>query len=228
MEEMMTRNAEPRAGRGRTPALLRALLVALLLVQGCGSDAPAGPDTTPVPPGTTVPTSALTFVPLGRNTPALRDTAASFWARVGDNREVRLYYLSRTGRTDSTEYLRFRVRNRSLLRRPDGSAFGPNDSLRITVRVVDLASLTVEFSPAGLRFDPNEPAELKLSFREKGGDLNDDGRTDAADAAVLARLGLWRREAASAPWVKLSSRTKVETDEIEADIIGFTSYAIAY
>jgi hypothetical protein len=201
---------------------------ALGLVQGCGGDDPTGLAPAPVPPGTTVPTSGLTFVPLGRNTPALRDTSASFWAKVGDEREVRLYYLPRAGQSDSTEYLRFRVRDESLLRRPDGTSFGPNDSLLITVRVVDLASLTVEFSPAGLRFDPDEPAELKLSFGEKDGDLNDDGRTDAADDAVLARLGLWRREAASLPWVKLSSRIKVETDEIEADITGFTSYAIAY
>jgi hypothetical protein len=230
MEETMIRNAEPRASRGRLPAVAMALFVmgALGLVQGCGGDDPTGLAPAPVPPGTTVPTSGLTFVPLGRNTPALRDTSASFWARVGDDREVRLYYLPRAGQSDSTEYLRFRVRDESLLRRPDGTSFGPNDSLLITVRGVDLASLTVEFSPAGLRFDPDEPAELKLSFGEKDGDLNDDGRTDAADDAVLARLGLWRREAASLPWVKLSSRIKVETDEIEADITGFTSYAIAY
>jgi hypothetical protein len=204
MEETMNRNAEPRASRGRLPAVAMALFVmgALGLVQGCGGDDPTGLAPAPVPPGTTVPTSGLTFVPLGRNTPALRDTSASFWAKVGDEREVRLYYLPRAGQSDSTEYLRFRVR--------------------------DLASLTVEFSPAGLRFDPDEPAELKLSFGEKDGDLNDDGRTDAADDAVLSRLGLWRREAASLPWVKLSSRIKVETDEIEADITGFTSYAIAY
>ena len=46
----------------------------------------------------------------------------------------------RAGRTDSTEYLRFRVRNRSLLRRPDGTSFGPNDSLLITLRVTDPAA----------------------------------------------------------------------------------------
>lgn len=226
----MTRIAERRTSRGRRPALVLALACGLALapVQGCGSEGATGLAPEPDPPGTTLPTSGLTFVPLGRNTPALRDTTKSFWARVGDNREVRLYYLPRAGRTDSTEYLRFRVRNESLLRRPDGTAFGPNDSLLITVRVVDLASLTVEFSPAGLQFDPDEPAELKLSFGEKNGDLNDDGRRDSADDALRTRLGLWRREAPALPWVKLASRIRIDTDELEADITGFTSYAIAY
>ena len=43
---------------------------------------------------------------------------------MGDNREVRLYYRPRAGRNDSTEYLRFRVKNKSLLRRPDGTTTG--------------------------------------------------------------------------------------------------------
>lgn len=207
--------------------LLRPLAVLLLAgAAACADDATA-PVTDP-PPGTSLPASQLTFVPVGRNAPTLAATTTSFWAKVGDNREVRLYYRPRAGRTDSTEYLRFRVKNRSLLRRPDGSSFGPNDSLLITLRVTDPIALVVEFSPAGLLFDPNEPAELKLSFKERGGDLNDDGRSDSTDDNVRTRLAIWKQESLGLPWVKLSTTLVVGNDEVEARLTGFTSYAIAY
>lgn len=216
-----------RGHRAMRRQVLRSLTVLLLAgTAACADDATA-PVTDP-PPGTSLPASQLTFVPVGRNTPALAATTTSFWAKVGDNREVRLYYRPRAGRTDSTEYLRFRVRNRSLLRRPDGSSFAPNDSLLITLRVTDPVALVVEFSPAGLQFDPNEPAELKLSFKEREGDLNDDGRSDSTDASVRTRLAIWKQESLGLPWVKLSTTLVVGNDEVEARLTGFTSYAIAY
>lgn len=207
--------------------LRRPLTALLLTVAAACADETTSPATDP-PPGTSLPASQLTFVPVGRNTPSLATTTTSFWAKVGDNREVRLYYRPRAGRSDSTEYLRFRVRNRSLLRRPDGSTFGPNDSLLITLRVTDPVALVVEFSPAGLLFDPNEPAELKLSFKERGGDLNDDGRSDSTDDGVRTRLAIWKQESLGLPWVKLSTTLVVGNDEVEARLTGFTSYAIAY
>lgn len=207
--------------------LRRPLTALLLTVAAACADETTSPVTDP-PPGTSLPASQLTFVPVGRNTPSLATTTTSFWAKVGDNREVRLYYRPRAGRSDSTEYLRFRVRNRSLLRRPDGSTFGPNDSLLITLRVTDPVALVVEFSPAGLLFDPNEPAELKLSFKERGGDLNDDGRSDSTDDGVRTRLAIWKQESLGLPWVKLSTTLVVGNDEVEARLTGFTSYAIAY
>ena len=205
----------------------RPLAVLLLTGAAACADEATAPVTDP-PPGTSLPASQLTFVPVGRNTPTLATSTTSFWAKVGDNSEVRLYYRPRAGRTDSTEYLRFRVRNRSLLRRPDGSSFGPNDSLLITLRVTDPVALVVEFSPAGLLFDPNEPAELKLSFKERGGDLNDDGRSDSSDDSVRTRLAIWKQESLGLPWVKLSTTLVVGNDEVEARLTGFTSYAIAY
>lgn len=170
----------------------------------------------------------LTFVQLGQNAPALVATTTSFWARVGVNKEIRLYYKPRPGRNDSTEYLRFRVRQKSLSKRPDGSSFASSDSILITLRVTDPSKLIVDFSPSGLQFDPKEPAELKLSLKEKGGDLNDDGSVDAADTTLLPRLSIWRQEAAGLPWFKLVSSLTVTNDELEAKLTGFTSYAVAY
>lgn len=214
----------------RGPCASATVLSLLLTVvaAGCTSTEPAGLEPGTAPPGSSFPTSALTFVPLGRNSPGLSATTATFWAKVGENRELRLYYRPRPGRADSTEFLRFRVKNRSLLRRPDGSPFAANDSVLITVRISDPVSLVVEFLPAGLLFDPNEAAELKLSFKERGGDLNDDGRSDGADAVVRTQIAVWRQESVNLPWVKLASTLLVGADEIEARLTGFTSYAIAY
>ena len=222
---MTMRDVPSRRGRRRGLPLAVFALV-LGATAACGGDAtsPNGSQ----PPGTTLPASALSFVPVGRNAPVLVATTVSFWARVGDNREIRLYYRPRAGRTDSTEFLRFRVKSRSLLRRPDGTSFGPNDSLQITLRVTDPVALTVEFSPSGLQFDPADPAELKLSFKERNGDLNDDGKSDSADASVRTRMAIWKQESAGLPWVKLLSALVAGADEIEAKLTGFTSYAIAY
>jgi hypothetical protein len=222
LEETMMSKGELRRRAWRALPLL--LLAAAPLACNDGTS----PESVSPPPGTSLPASSLTFVPLGHNTPALGATTVSFWARVGENREVRLFYRPRAGRNDSTEYLRFRVKNKSLLRRPDGSTFGPNDSLLITVHVTDAVSLVVDFAPAGLQFDPTEPAELKLSFKEKNGDLNDDGRNDASDESVRARMAIWKQESFGLPWVKLATTLLTSTDEVEARLTGFTSYAIAY
>ena len=39
---------------------------------------------------------------------------------------------------------------------------------------------------------------------------------------------VWRRETASAPWTRVASRVAVGAHEVEADIGGFTGYAIAW
>lgn len=231
MRKADSNGARSRGTLRRAPQrsrLLRGSLVPALLLAAvaCGGDTTAPPGEQP--PGSSVPASALSFVPLGRNAPSLVSNTASFWARVGEDRILRMYYRPRAGRTDSTEFLRFRVRKKSLLRRPDGTSFGPNDSLQITLRVTDPTSLVVEFSPAGLLFDPSDPADLKLSFHERNGDLNDDGKSDASDATVLSRIAIWKQESAGLPWVKLLSNLVVGADEIEAKLTGFTSYAIAY
>src|ERR1041384_1792094 len=51
----------------------------------------------------------------------------SFWARVGSDRQIRLFYQGNTPTDTGPEFLRFEVANDALLRRPDGSAFGHND-----------------------------------------------------------------------------------------------------
>lgn len=187
----------------------------------CGSDG-TGPQ-----PG--VKTDAeLRVVRTSADAPPLVTTSASFYARKGQNREVRMYYRPEAGFVDSTEFLRFKVPDESLELRPDGSTIAMGDSVLITVTVIDATKLIVDFQPAGLRFAATKPAELKLSFAEGDDDLVPDGVIDAADAAARLRLAIWRRETIADPWVRLSSMLSVGTGEVEADIVGFTNYAIAY
>lgn len=170
----------------------------------------------------------LNVVRASPSAPPLVATTASFYALKGENREVRLYYRPAPGSLDSTEFLRFKVPDESLDRRPDGSMIAVGDSILITVAVLDVSKLLVDFQPAGLRFAAIKPAELKLSFGEADDDLDDDGDIDGDDVAAEARLAIWRRETIADPWVRLSSVLNVSSDEVEAAITGFTNYAIAY
>ena len=173
-----------------------------------------------------VETSELGFLRLAEEAPPFPVTTKSFWAKRGSDREVRLYH-ARVG-DDSTEFLRFRVREDALWERPNGTRFAVGDSVLITVTVVDLANLVVDFQPSGLRFNASEPAELKFEFSEADEDIDDDGDVDESDWGIEQTLSIWRRESPSQPWVELSSVVEVELDEIEAEILGFTNYAIAY
>lgn len=202
------------------PRTLFTLAVATGLL-ACGNDGTG--------PGDDVKTDAeLTVLRTAASAPPLVATTASFYALKGENREVRLYYRPAPGSLDSTEFLRFKVPDESLDRRPDGSVIANGDSVLITVTVLDAAKLIVDFQPAGLRFAASKPAELKLSFAEADGDLDDDGDIDGDDVAAESRLAIWRRETIADPWVRLSSVLSVSRDEVEATITGFTNYAIAY
>lgn len=195
-----------------------ALLAAMTLA-ACGDS--TGNDEREV-----VETSELGFLRLDETAPAFPVTTKSFWAKRGTDREVRLYH-EKVG-DDSTEFLRFRVRDESLWERPNGTRFAVGDSVLITVTVVDLANLIVDFQPSGLRFNPAEPAELKFEFSEADDDLDEDGDVDPDDWGLEQTLSIWRRESPTQPWVQLSSVVEVEIDEIEAEVLGFTNYAIAY
>lgn len=193
--------------------------VAALALAACG-------DSTGNDDGEVVETSELGFLRLDASAPPLAVTTKSFWAVKGRDTRVRLYHEP-VG-DDSTEFLRFEVDDDALWERPNGTRFATGDSVLITVTVVDLANLIVDFQPAGLRFNPDEPAELKFKFSETDDDIDDDGDVDGEDLSTEQVLAIWRRESAAEPWVQLSSIVEVELDEIEAEILGFTNYAIAY
>mgnify|MGYP006381839605 FL=1 len=201
----------------RTTVLTLALAAGMV---ACSDS--SGPDN-----GGVKPPGELTIIRLPAGSPPIWNPVDSFYAKKGEDRELRIYFEDAVG-GPGEEYLRLRVDSPSLLSYPDGTLFQVGDSVLITVRVVDPEQIYFEFEPSGLRFNPSVPAELKIEYAETEGDLDDDGDVDNDDDAIEQVIDLWRQEQAGQDFVKLGALTIEELDEIEADILGFTRYAIAY
>jgi hypothetical protein len=205
------------------PMLLRRLTaVPLALVLACSDS--AGPRDDDIRPP-----SDLTILRLSAVSPPLFNPVASFYAVRGDNREVRVFFQKDDGSGEAgDEYLRLRVDAEALLAYPDGTPFAGDDSVLITVRVVDPARLLFEFEPAGLTFSPSRPAELKIHYDEADDDLDEDGDIDLEDDALELTLAIWRQENDGDPFVRLGSLLLDDVEEIDAELEGFSRYALAY
>ena len=173
-------------------------------------------------------TDELRFLRLDPTAPPLVTQRDSFYAKVGEDRELRMFFRPRPLENDSTEFLRFRVDAGTLSRRPDGSSFAVNDSILITIMITDLSRLILDFQPSGLRFNAQRPAQLKIRYENADHDFDEDGDEDEGDLRLEGTFNIWRRENATQPWFPLGSIRHLEIDEVEADIFGFTNHALAY
>ncbi|HKG94532.1 MAG TPA: hypothetical protein VKA84_21640 [Gemmatimonadaceae bacterium] len=192
---------------------------AVALLAACGGD--------PTPPENGgIVTADLQFIRPAPDARPLVSSEVSFWAKKGEDSEGRLYRAPGTSETD--DFVRLRVRKESLLARPDGTLFATGDSVLITLKVIDPENLMVEMSPSGLTFNPTRPAELKFEFNEADDDLNRDGTVNGDDNTLKTSLQIWKRESASEPWTPIVGTLKIELEEIEANLLSFTTYAIAY
>ena len=160
--------------------------------------------------------------------PPLATTQASFYAVKGRSTGVDIWYRPAAGHSDSSKYLEFRVGSNSLDRRPDGSAIATGDSVLISVTVTDPTHFIIDFQPSGLKFADGDKPKLKISFAACGDDLNYDGKVDDTDASMLSSLALWRQEGPFQPWFKVTSSVTASVKEIDAQLGGFTGYAIEY
>jgi len=180
-------------------------------------------------PASGSPRARLNFVLQDSTYKPLLAARDSFWAKVGVNRQLQLFYQGTTPADTGPEFLRFEVANDALFRKPDGTAFGPNDSILITVTVVDPQQFWFEFEPSGLQFRPDKPARLKVKYQYAEHDFNGDGRIDAADSEIEGVLDLWRREPPDTLWFHVVGAVKFEDlDEIDANLISFSQYAVAW
>ena len=161
----------------------------------------------------------LVFIREAADAPPLVSRDTSFWVKVEDGRDVRLPYVN------GKPCLEFKIPGNSLQRRPDGTAFRRGDSVRITVRLPDAGRFSFEFQPSGLRFDPDRPAELRIRYTYANRDFNGDGRVDDADRAF--DFGVWRQEASGQPWAGLVTLRDADLEEVRADVLGFTKFAVA-
>lgn len=204
-----------------TRVRLRATLLALILpfFAAC-SDYGADPGASSLEER---PTDQLHFVRMSASAPQLESLVLSFWAKKGVDKDVRLRY-----KNGGEDYVRFRVPASALLQRPDGAPIANGDSVFITITVVDPTKYIVKFEPAGLRFSTSSPAQLEFEFGQSDHDLDGNGIVDSADTTLRSQLAIWRQEASGLPWTKLSSKVEIEIDEVSADIVGFSGYALAY
>jgi hypothetical protein len=209
-KEMLMRRSRPHV-----------VLVAVLLagIAACSSST--------APSDTTRPPAELNVIRLAPTSRPLFNATDSFYAKKGQDSELRIYFQDDVG-GQGEEFLRLRVDAPTLLARPDGTPFTLGDSVQITVRVVDPAKIMFDMEPSGLTFDPARPAQLKIQYAHADHDFNEDGVINTFDAQIKSRLALWRQELVTDPFVRLGSVNVEDLEEINADILGFTRYAIAY
>lgn len=179
-------------------------------------------------PGPTPPRATLNFVRQDSTYKPLFSTTGSFWAKVGENRLVRLVYQGSTPADSGSEFLRFEVPADGLYRKPDGTAFAAGDSIEITVTVIDPKRFVFDFQPSGLQFNPSDPARLKVEYHYADPDFNGDGRVDSSDADIEALLSVWRREPPDSLWFQTAATKSVELEEFDAAVLQFSQYAVAW
>jgi hypothetical protein len=201
------------------PILTPLLAAAAALAAAACDGSPSGPA------GQTLPESRLVFLRASSYAPPLATLDTSFWAVAGENAEVRIDYAPLPGQAEGERCMEFKVPGNALLRRPDGTRFQRDDSVRITVRVVDADRFNFEFQPAGLVFDPGHPAELRVHYAWADPDFNADGVVDGRDDDF--DFGIWRQERDGLPWTRIGSARLKDAREVRATIQGFTKYAMA-
>jgi hypothetical protein len=158
--------------------------------------------------------------------PLLADSVA-FYAKRGENRQVSIYFQDNQG-GQGQEFLIFKVEGQALLRRPDGTPFQDGDSILISIKASP-DSVLFDFQPHGLAFDPNHPASLNIEYGECGDDFNHDGvPSTPQDSLIQQQLAMWKQELLNDPFLKLQSANFEDAEEVEADVVGFTRFAIAY
>lgn len=205
-----------------------AAVAAIALACSSAGDGSGGTGPGPVPTDSTVAEDSLRFLRPALTAPPFAARTVSFWAVRGQRREIRLMYQPAAGQLDSFEFIRFRVDKKSLVTDSAGQPLASGDSVLITLTISDTLRLITEFQPAGLTFNPSEPARLWIKFGEADPDLNEDGVVTAADTTLLLGLKIWKLEQPGEPWSLLPSIVNTVSQEVEADIPGFTRYAVAY
>ncbi len=190
--------------------LALATLALGLSLTGCDDSNSSGPPDM-------VQESDLDFVTVRSSAPPLETTDTSFWAVRGEGRELEIRFAGQGGPGTGSRFMELQVDDEALLRRPDGTSFALGDSIQIFVTIEDAQRFRVRLEPSGLQFNPLEPAELEFKY-------------DEADLDFLTRereFDIWRQELAGQPWERIGSLQIEDLDEIEAELLSFTRYALA-
>ncbi len=170
----------------------------------------------------------LTIVRMAEGAPPLQTYDTTFTAVRGEDAELRIDFEPPPGEDSGEEFLRFRLDDESLLSDASGNPIPIGGSIDIRVRIIDPERLEFEFLPARLRFNPEEPARLRVRYANADDDFDDDGDVDADDDRIEQELSIWRQETVGNPWVKIGSVVLEDLEDVEGEIVGFTRYSIAF
>jgi hypothetical protein len=206
---------------------MRSVPAVRILLLAAWAGAAASCSDSSSPPDDEKPPSELSVVHVAPSSTPLFNTTVSFYAKRGENSEGSLSFQD-TGGGEGEEYVRLRIDANSLLARPDNTPILQGDSVLITLSVVDPTEMLFDLQPTGLKFNPADPAELKIHYDHANGDLNDDGVSDSRDDTIERTLAIWRQETLTDPFVRLTSVLTIEIDEANAELTGFSRYALAY
>jgi hypothetical protein len=203
--------------------LVLPLSIVLGLIVGCGNSDGSGPN----PPPEQRPPAALNILKLAQNSPPVFNPVESFWAKKGEDAEARIYFQDAVG-GQGEEYLRLRIDDITLQALPDGTPIALGDSVLITIRSVDPTQILFELEPSGLTFNPQKPAELDIKYQQADDDFNEDGVVDQEDDDIEDILAIWRQENPGDDFVKIGSLIIESLEEVEAELLGFSRFAVAY
>jgi hypothetical protein len=167
----------------------------------------------------------LTVVRVAPNAPPLEGDSVSFWAVRGKDREAQLRYVYPDG--SMGKCLLIRVPAAALLRRPDGSVIAMGDSVRISIRVPDRSRFQFRMEPSGLRFDPDNPAQLEVRYRWADPDFNGDGVLDARDTKAAENIHFWHQDTFGGKWTQLPTTILLDAIEARSRVLSFSQYALA-
>lgn len=178
------------------------------------------------------PPDQLSYLTLAPTAPALCANSVTFEATKGVGVEAALQFPEAGEPADCSggteDFVRFKLNDQSLLRLPNGTLLQDGDKVTITMTWVGNDTVMVQLEPTGLVFDPAHPAELRIEYEEASDDLDHDGSVTAADTTIEHEIGLWRQEIPGDPFTRIGSIKSEEFNEFEAELNGFSRYAIAY
>lgn len=168
------------------------------------------------------------FLVQAATAPPLEALQASMWIVRGERQTLEVKYTNPTEDPAAVlGFLKLEFHDSTLVARPDGTPIATGDSVLVTVSI-DPRLFVVRLEPTGLRFNPLEPARLRVRYHNADPDLNGDGSVDAGDDAIGRRLGLFRRDETDAFWVQLRAKNDTLEQKFDADLEHFSDYAVAW
>jgi hypothetical protein len=154
---------------------------------------------------------------------SLAEYTATFWAVRGQQRSMRINYLSVTGDTSSLFLL---LAITDPVYAPGQGNLAPGDSVLVSV-IVDPTTIKVSLQPTGLLF--GDPAQMQISYAGAGGDLNGDGVVDSTDAYIESHLlGMRYRESVDSVWAPIPATQSLTDKSFSSALPHFSEYAVSW